>query len=367
MDAHQFDDFTRVLGRVPRRSMLKLFVAGVAAVALDRAFPRGPSDGGARAAILDCGLETWQATCPVHAQLSGFTPIVNGCGPQGGWVAEHLTRFIPDSVGAVDFKRACDNHDRCYQTCGVPKAQCDINFYNEAKASCDSMFASPAEAAAKYFCEGAAAHYLTAVYSLGACGYASGQQAGCFCCPSGQQTCTDASSKAQSCVSCPPNMSPNPANGCQCACPAGQTVCNGACVINTCSGGQIFSSSTCKCECPVSCPSGQSPDPKDGCKCKCSDGREACYGYCCSSTTTCCTGFGCVDLQTDGYNCGACGRVVDIRNNESCVNGSPCAYSLPCTVDGARVCCPNGAPCCGGMCCFAPMICRYADNGVVCY
>ena len=69
---------------------------------------------------------------PKPAQPNDPTADVNGCGP--GWGA----KFVPEKPGGYDFHKACNDHDRCYQTLGKTKKQCDDEFEAAMKEVCDS-------------------------------------------------------------------------------------------------------------------------------------------------------------------------------------------------------------------------------------
>ncbi|TBL87891.1 hypothetical protein EYY95_10650 [Hafnia alvei] len=53
-----------------------------------------------------------------------------GCGD------ESTDRFVPDSLGAANFLRACGTHDACYGTLGSNKATCDKNLGADMKLAC---------------------------------------------------------------------------------------------------------------------------------------------------------------------------------------------------------------------------------------
>lgn len=62
----------------------------------------------------------------------GFDPEDNGCGPGTGV----LNWLIPDKPGGFDFRRACRNHDFCYQTCGADRWLCDNDFFKDMMKVC---------------------------------------------------------------------------------------------------------------------------------------------------------------------------------------------------------------------------------------
>jgi hypothetical protein len=113
-----------------------------------------------------------------------------------------------------------------------------------------------------------------------------------------------------------------------CACPAGTHDCSGTCESNT-------AVTSCGAACDTPCPGPTNGSAYGAATCS----GTAC-GIACNEPYTLC-GTACVDEQSDGNNCGACGSV--------CAAGNACI---------TRVCgcnttsCPNG--CCTGNTCGAP-------------
>jgi hypothetical protein len=105
----------------------------------------------------------------------GYTPTFNGCGPAGvgGYV-------VPDQWDDYVLTPACDNHDRCYGTCGSSKDTCDMNFLNDMRNICQADFGpwNPN----RYDCYSASWIYYQAVHQFGGGPYADGQVEGCDCC-----------------------------------------------------------------------------------------------------------------------------------------------------------------------------------------
>ncbi|MCC6337061.1 MAG: hypothetical protein IT380_24095 [Myxococcales bacterium] len=139
-----------------------------------------------------------------------------------------------------------------------------------------------------------------------------------------------------------------------CTCPAGRTLCDGACVDllgsnahcgrcgTTCASGQACASGTCV---GNTCPVGQTPcaggcadtaiDPAHcgACGAACGFGRNCVGGACeCPPGLTLC-GTACVNLATDAVNCGRCAR--------------PCGAG---TCSGGVCQCPAGQTSCDGTC-----------------
>lgn len=54
---------------------------------------------------------------------------VNSCG------SGEYCKWVPDGWYPVSFNNACNNHDRCYMTCGTSQDECDNKFYEDLKAA----------------------------------------------------------------------------------------------------------------------------------------------------------------------------------------------------------------------------------------
>lgn len=183
-------------------------------------------------------------------------------------------------------------------------------------------------------------------------------------CPAGQSVCGGA------CV----NTAADPANcgGCGIACGFGETCLSGACGIAAtgCANGETACQGACvnlgsdpaNCGgCGVACAPGQScaggtcaAGPGGACPGGCGQGQACCDGACtdlgneancgacgdaCGQGQVCCSGAaGCVDPSSDPNNCGTCGTV--------CAQGQGCANGT-CT-GGAS--CPAGEADCGNGC-----------------
>ena len=164
------------------------------------------------------------------------------------------------------------------------------------------------------------------------------------------------------------------ANTCQCSCPSGTTLCviSDACVSTECPAGKIFNESSCACECPsgrTDCGETCVDTETDGANCgacgiACTSGEPCVRGYCCDGGRTVCGGY-CVDTQTNHYNCGSCG--TECAAEERCRGGAcmSCDGAAHCG-DG---CCPAGYMCWGGgVCCGdTPPYCVCASGYTPCF
>jgi RHS repeat-associated protein len=59
----------------------------------------------------------------------GSLPRECGSGP--------LMAFTPEYFNGYSWTSACRAHDKCYDTCRMPKIDCDLNFYNDLMATCN--------------------------------------------------------------------------------------------------------------------------------------------------------------------------------------------------------------------------------------
>ncbi len=61
-------------------------------------------------------------------------PAWRPCGPSGSVFGAN--RVVPQGIDGVDFRPACQRHDDCYQTPGVPRKECDRQFLADLRALC---------------------------------------------------------------------------------------------------------------------------------------------------------------------------------------------------------------------------------------
>jgi hypothetical protein len=174
MDRHRFDQLALLIGTArSRREALRLLAAG-AATTITLRTPRLVA----------------AAICPKRVPRPGYTPTVNGCGPDGyDW-------FVPDSWKKATFTSACSNHDRCYGTCNRKQAQCDDAFLAELKGACRAAYSpngSRRQRDLYYRCRDRAYEYYTAVSDYGQSAWEDAQTEACICCNQGDQgpKCSD--------------------------------------------------------------------------------------------------------------------------------------------------------------------------------
>ncbi|NDP42121.1 MAG: hypothetical protein GZ089_05285 [Aromatoleum sp.] len=89
-------------------------------------------------------------------------PNGNGC---GDWDSDW---YVPDYI----FFKACQQHDRCYDTCGASKASCDLRFLSDMLASCGGVQG----------CDAIAFLYFGAVAARGGAAFRDAQSAACKDC-----------------------------------------------------------------------------------------------------------------------------------------------------------------------------------------
>jgi hypothetical protein len=111
------------------------------------------------------------APVPVHC-TNGMNPVQNkfpitsnGCTGTG---------FI-ELEGEEDFTSCCDEHDACYQVCGMTKKRCDMKFWECLEHMCETVFTTNKQ------CRSAANIYYIATRTLGREFYEDAQSEHCQC------------------------------------------------------------------------------------------------------------------------------------------------------------------------------------------
>ena len=111
--------------------------------------------------------------CRSDKQKPGYEPSVNGCGTDGGFP-------VPDSYfGLVNFTPCCNDHDRCYGTCGSNRADCDSELSDCMKNACDNYFTLPITWHERAACRVTASVYWGTLRVLGGEAYESAQDEAC--------------------------------------------------------------------------------------------------------------------------------------------------------------------------------------------
>jgi len=126
------------------------------------------------------------AKCPGRVAHPGFTPTVDGCSDspenpmlQPGDPPDGIT--CQDKNQAPPFTPACDDHDRCFQTCNSDKQNCDDQFFNGLRRDiCGPLTDTWCRTRCFYFANLYSA-ILSAVPASGP--YTADQKKACQCCP----------------------------------------------------------------------------------------------------------------------------------------------------------------------------------------
>lgn len=118
-------------------------------------------------------------TCPPNKNKKtkpGNTPTWNGCGPEGGAIK------IPQGYGDADYTGSCNNHDVCYEDCGIGKDACDTTFRDEMYDSCAAAYPGVLNSLLRFGCYERAYAYYQAVSQFGDDAYTAAQNKACECC-----------------------------------------------------------------------------------------------------------------------------------------------------------------------------------------
>ena len=109
--------------------------------------------------------------------------------PTAGHVARHREGFLPESNGCGSYglkihslwhTPCCDEHDKCYSTCGKSRNDCDSEFKKCMFRQCKKYDAKKAKKQ-RDDCEGQAQMFFTGTRSLGCQAYLDSQKEACVC------------------------------------------------------------------------------------------------------------------------------------------------------------------------------------------
>jgi hypothetical protein len=105
---------------------------------------------------------------------------MRGVVPSGACGTSWHEPFVRDRWGDADFTDACRAHDRCYETCGRNKDDCDHAFHVDLRAECRNAYGGGLEAPLRRICLELANTYHSAVHRNGGDAYRAAQRAsGC--------------------------------------------------------------------------------------------------------------------------------------------------------------------------------------------
>lgn len=123
-------------------------------------------------ATAKCLHAACEFNCPQgHQKIpSGRKSEVNGCGVQG--MSIDIGHFPA-------FTEICNEHDRCYGTCGVSKDQCDREFSQRMNKYCKLQRKRSVDLYQN--CMGVTSLYTTGVMTLGCSFYLDAQKQACIC------------------------------------------------------------------------------------------------------------------------------------------------------------------------------------------
>ena len=111
--------------------------------------------------------------CGNDGNGSGIDTSGEGCG--SGWT----TKIVRDEFWDVNFTGACNNHDLCYDTCGMTKEYCDDTFLIDMISVCENTYPSDSEKTQRDACLAAANLYFEGVDTAGDDAY-NDAQANCI-------------------------------------------------------------------------------------------------------------------------------------------------------------------------------------------
>lgn len=100
--------------------------------------------------------------------------------PAGACGADWHEPLVPDRWGRADFTESCRSHDRCYDTCGRSKVDCDGAFHSDLRSACRNAYSNWLQRPQRRTCLELANTYYSAVHRMGGDAYRDAQQnSGC--------------------------------------------------------------------------------------------------------------------------------------------------------------------------------------------
>ncbi|XP_010778499.1 group XIIA secretory phospholipase A2-like, partial [Notothenia coriiceps] len=89
--------------------------------------------------------------------------------------------FFQFDIGIPSMTKCCNKHDRCYDTCGLEKHDCDEQFQDCLETICRNVQRTLGLAQSVQACESAVTLLFDAVMHLGCKPYLDSQRDSCVC------------------------------------------------------------------------------------------------------------------------------------------------------------------------------------------
>jgi hypothetical protein len=103
--------------------------------------------------------------------------IMNGIEMSGACGTGWNEPWVRDSWGNANFTGSCRTHDRCYETCGRSKEDCDRTFHSDLRSACRRAYTSYWHRPYLRACLEMANTYHSAVDRMGGDAYRAAQRA----------------------------------------------------------------------------------------------------------------------------------------------------------------------------------------------
>jgi hypothetical protein len=276
----------------------------------------------------------------------------NGCGGEG-------SIQLSEAWDIVRFTPACNEHDKCYDTCRSDQLACDNRFLGSLVARCRRVF-SAARPLFFFACSKVALGMYGAVRAEGFQFWSDAQKDACNCCAPTQACPNDQGCCGGTCLG----------TGQQCC--GGVTPCD-ASPVGLCCGTQCCDATADICT-ENGCARFECPEGRELCGTGCCEAGQCCGSTCLETGQQCCGGVSpcaaapagvCCGTQCFGSDVQCCGGVTPCVAGPVglCCGTHCCANDATCCSVG---CCSPGATCCGSSgCCDAGSICCVFVSGVV--
>lgn len=115
----------------------------------------------------------WGNPGPNERMRPPYPPMPGSCGSGGN------QPYVPEGIGGVSFTPCCEQHDRCYSTCGASRQCCDVLLYSCVLTRCHLAGQSSRERGRPTLCEVAGFIYLRVVQKEGGDAFNDAQGTAC--------------------------------------------------------------------------------------------------------------------------------------------------------------------------------------------